>query len=352
MKNLRKRDIKLIKRKNCNLKIYILILPIFLILALVSPQLVLCEETNQIWSTFLQDKLNTAREYELSHKYSSTDKLFAQPVQGNYDSQTSEIKPHLSGAGGYYGDKDWQAFVALYMWFVGMNGEIGKGNRVADVDVGFGDIWDKLDFGIQAHVEVWWKKLIFFVDPMYMSLSSSNKNTRVFGSLRSDLDIDMFLMDLAAGYRVAEVPLGSSTKSNNFKTWPSLAVDLYGGGRLVSLDSKLDLTLETPIGIGRQRIKLSETWFDFIVGTRLDFDFTENLILRVRSDIGGFGLGFSSDIDWNFAANVGYQLPWWGITPYIGYRVLYLDYKDGSGDNRFVYKVWHMGPQVGLGVRF
>lgn len=79
---------------------------------------------------------------------------------------------------------------------------------------------------------------------------------------------------------------------------------------------------------------------------------TENLILRVKSDIGGFGLGFSSDIDWNFVANVGYQLPWWGVTPYVGYRVLYLDYEDGSGSNKFIYKVWHTGPQIGLGVRF
>jgi hypothetical protein len=325
---------------------------IFFLSALANPISVLAEETSQAGSTFLQDKLNQAREYGISGSYKLTDELIAQADSGEYYDEAQELKSKLSGAGGYYGDKDWQAFVAIYLWFVGMNGETGQGEFVADVDVGFGDIWNNLDFGIQGHVELWWKKLIFFVDPIYMKISSSNKNTRVIGSLRSDLEVKMFLMDMAAGYRVAEIALGSGTKSNNFKTRPSLAIDLYGGGRLVSLDTKLDLTLETPIGVRGQRIKLSETWFDFIVGSRLMFNFTENLLLSVKSDIGGFGLGFSSNIDWNFAANVGYQLPWWGVTPYLGYRVLYLDYEDGSGSDKFVYKVWNTGPQIGVGVKF
>jgi len=327
-------------------------LPIFFILSLANPLAAPAEETNQARSTFLQDKLNTSRKYGLSDNFINTDRLFAQADEEDYSSQTSEIRPHLSGAGGYYGNRDWQAFAALYLWFVGMEGQTGKGNFVADVDVGFGDIWDNLDFGIQAHVEFWWKKWIFFVDPMYMRITSNNSDTRVGGSLRSDLEVNMFLMDLAAGYRVAKIALGSGTKSNRFKTWPMLTVDLYGGGRLVSLETKLDVTLETPIGVKGRRIRIDETWFDFIVGTRLDFDLTEKLILRVKSDIGGFGLGFSSDIDWNFSANLGYQLPWWDVTPYLGYRVLYIDYKNGTGDNRFVYKIWHTGPQIGLGVRF
>ncbi len=266
--------------------------------------------------------------------------------------ETDSTDPSPNYKTGYYGTKDWQAFVAFYLWMVGMNGETGKGRAVADVDVSFGDIWDNLDVGAQAHFEFWWKKWIFFVDPLFMKLSSSNSQTRVISSLKSKLEVKMFLMDLAMGYRVAEFALGGNTQSNNFKSWPAVSIDVYGGGRILSVDNTINLTIETPIGTKKQRIKIDEAWFDFIVGTRFIFDFTENLLLSVKSDIGGFGLGFSSDIDWNFAANLGYQLPWWGVTPYIGYRVLYIDYNDGSGDDRFVYKIWHTGPQIGLGVRF
>ena len=275
--------------------------------------------------------------------------MLAQADEEAYESTKSDYNAFKNGAGagGYYGNKDWEAFVALYMWFVGMNGETGKGSQIADVDVSFGDIWDNLDFGIQAHIEVWYKKIIFFVDPMYMNLSSDSKNTRVLSTVRSKLDVEMFLMDIAAGYRVAEIPIGSSGNSS-----PSLAIDLYGGGRILSIDNTLKLTIDTPVGQIREKQNISETWFDFIIGTRMLFDITENLLFSIKTDIGGFGLGFSSDIDWNFVTNIGYQLPWYGITPYVGYRVLYVDYKDGSGDNRFVYDVWHTGPQVGLGVRF
>lgn len=54
-----------------------------------------------------------------------------------------------------------------------------------------------------------------------------------------------------------------------------------------------------------------------------------------------FTAGFSSDISisWNIAGYIGYELPWYRITPVIGYRALYDKYKDESGDNRFVWDV-------------
>ena len=286
-------------------------------------------------------------------KYSPafSENLYAQ-VDEEVLVETDSTDPSPNYKTGYYGTKDWQAFVGLYLWVVGMNGETGQGRNVADVDISFGDIWDNFDVGGQAHIEFWWKKWIFFLDPLFMKLSSNNSQTRVIGSIKSDLEVKMFLMDLAMGYRVAELALGSNTKSNKFKSWPAVSIDVYGGGRLLRVDNKIDLTLETPIGQRKQKINIGETWFDFIVGTRFLFNFTENLLLSVKSDIGGFGLGFSSNIDWNFVANIGYELPWWGVTPYVGYRVLYIDYKDGSGDNRFVYDMWHTGPQIGIGFRF
>ncbi len=266
--------------------------------------------------------------------------------------ETETIEAALNYKTGYYGTKDWQAFIAVYLWVVGMNGDIGVGDTTADIDLSFGDIWENFDVGGQAHIEFWWKKWIFFVDPLFMKLSSKTSQTRVIGTRKADAEVKMFLLDLAMGYRVAELALGQNTKSNNFKMWPAVSIDVYGGGRILSIENTIDLTLDTPIGQRKQRLGVDETWFDFIVGTRFLFDFTERLLLNVRTDIGGFGLGFSSDIDWNFQANLGYTLPWYGVTPYIGYRVLYIDYEDGSGANRFEYHIWHTGPQIGVGIRF
>lgn len=286
-----------------------------------------------------------------NYQSSQTDQLYAQAGE-EVLVETESLDPPPNYKTGYYGTKDWQAFVSVYLWVVGMNGDIGIGNTTADVDVSFGDIWDNFDVGGQLHVEFWWKKLIFFVDPLFMKLSNNSSQTSVIGTRKSNAEVKMFLMDLAMGYRVAEVALGQNTQSNNFKTWPAMSIDVYGGGRILNVENTIDLKFDAPIGPDNQRISVDETWFDFIVGTRFLFDFTENLLLSIKTDIGGFGLGFSSDIDWNFVANVGYTLPWWGVTPYVGYRVLYIDYEDGSGDNRFKYDIWHTGPQIGLGVRF
>ncbi len=302
--------------------------------------------------SYLLDNLYNPSNKVLTERYSIPGDLLARADSLDVYAQAGERAPLKPGGGGYYGSKDWQAFIIVYLWLSGLNGETGTGNNVSDVDVSFGDIWENFDIGGQAHIEFWWKRWIFFIDPTYMVLTADNNETRVIGSLRSSLKVKMFLFDMAAGYRVAQIPLGSNVRSNEIKTWPSLGVDVYGGGRIFHLDTKLKLRLDTPLGPVMRNIKDDNGWFDFIVGTRFIFNFTEKLLLTVKTDIGGFGLGFSSDIDWNFATNVGYELPWWGITPYVGYRVLYIDYKDGSGDNRFVYKMWQTGPQVGVGVRF
>jgi len=327
----------------------VLMLMIFFLVNLASHSYVLGAEyqsTNSHSETLIHQ---IAPEEKYSGEFA--EHLYAQ-VDEEVLVETESIDPSPNYKTGYYGTKDWQAFVAVYLWLVGMNGDLGVGNTTADVDVSFGDIWDNLDVGGQLHIEFWWKKWIFFVDPLFMKLSSSSSQTRIIGTRKADVEVKMFLMDLAMGYRVAEFALGPNTKSNNFKTWPAVAIDVYGGGRILSVDSTIDLTLDTPIGQKKQSIGVDEAWFDFIVGTRFIFDFTESLLLSVKTDIGGFGLGFSSDIDWNFVANLGYTLPWWGVTPYVGYRVHYVDYEDGSGDNRFKYDIWHTGPQIGIGVRF
>ena len=115
---------------------------------------------------------------------------------------------------------------------------------------------------------------------------------------------------------------------------------------------KSEVDIHETFGILPSEIDRSKDWFDFIVGGRTRLTFYKKLIFEVRGDVGGFGLDFSSDISWNIVALIAYELPWYRITPVIGYRALYNDYSDGSGDNRFAYKAWLYGPVVGVAFRF
>ena len=307
-------------------------------------------ENSRDYKYILSDNNPSIFNPDKGYKFALVDEL---PLEeSKLYAQSSEPSPALSKPNSNPNTKDWQVIVAIYLWLSGLNGEIGLGDKTANVDVSFGDIMKNFDIGGQAHAEFWWKRWIFFIDPTYIKLAANNNQTRILTSTSSGTEVKEFLFEFGAGYRVAELPLGSNINSNEIKAWPNLLVDLYGGGRILYIDSELNLKLTTPAGTQKFNFNGDEGWLDFIIGTRLIFDITKKLVLTAKTDIGGFGLSFSSDISWNLVANIGYELPWYGITPYVGYRILYIDYRDGSGDNRFVYDIWQTGPQVGVAVRF
>ena len=76
-----------------------------------------------------------------------------------------------------------------------------------------------------------------------------------------------------------------------------------------------------------------------------------NWSVTLRGDLGGFGLGDSSDLSaqgvlvarWNFK-------PAWNLA--VDYRALYQDYESVSGRNKFAYDATTHGPLLGLEYRF
>ena len=60
----------------------------------------------------------------------------------------------------------------------------------------------------------------------------------------------------------------------------------------------------------------------------------------------------SSSFYWNIVSLIAYELPWYTITPSIGYQALNDDYYNGSGNNRFENNAWMHGPVIGVAFRF
>lgn len=244
----------------------------------------------------------------------------------------------------------WQFTVIPYLWLMGINGKTTIKGRTADLDVSFGDIWDNLDFAAEVHIEAWKDRFGFFIDTSFAKISLKKDVDLKFGeSLKAKFITKFFLGEFGGFYRLGAWPLGSGDASPHTGTSTSLTFDLIAGGRYWYLKNELDLN--GPLGVLPPEISDNQSWFDFIVGGRANLAINK-FFVQLRSDIGGFGLGFSSDISWNIAGYIGYELPWYRITPIIGYRALYDKYKDGSGDNRFVWDAWISGPQIGVGFRF
>ncbi len=262
----------------------------------------------------------------------------AQYTVAQSDAESGNYQNYSSGNNG------WEFAIVPYLWMAGINGDVGVRGTSAEVDVSFGDVWDALDFGGQIHIEGKKGNWGFFIDTTYLKLSL-DQDIQVFDAgpgADVELVFQQFQMELGGFYRLGTWPGGGNK--------PSLTVDALAGGRYTRLDVEIDIDSALPAI--PSDVDGDEDWLDLFVGARMILNPTENLVLVLRSDIGGFGFGFSSDITWNLVGWVGYELPWWGMTPIIGYRALYIDYDDGSGDERFVYDTWAYGPLLGLAFRF
>lgn len=94
---------------------------------------------------------------------------------------------------------------------------------------------------------------------------------------------------------------------------------------------------------------MTETWFDPMLIARIKSKSGEKFIYQFRGEIGGFDIG--SDFAWQMQAYAGYQFSkLFQITG--GYRIISLDYENGSGQNRFMYNIDTSGPVVRFGFNF
>jgi len=244
----------------------------------------------------------------------------------------------------------WHFAIIPYLWMMGLNGKVGVRGQTVNMKVSFSDIIKNLDFAAEVHIEAWRDKFGFFIDTTYSKISlKEDVQLRLDRTLKIKNVSEFFLGEFGGFYRAGTWPVGAGSAGYESKANTSLTLDLIGGGRYWWLENKIDIT--GPAGVLDPQFSGSESWFDFIVGGRVKLDINK-FFFQLRSDIGGFGLGFSSDISWNIAGYIGYELPWYKITPIIGYRALYDKYSNGSGDNRFLWDAWMYGPQLGVGFQF
>jgi hypothetical protein len=195
----------------------------------------------------------------------------------------------------------WEFAIVPYLWMSGLSGDIGVRGQTADVDISFSDIFDALDFGGQVHIEVKKGSLGFFVDTTYLKLSV-DQDVQILDAgpgANVDLEFQQFLLEFGGFYRLGTWPAGNSK--------PSLTLDALVGGRYTNLDVEIDIDSDLPFI--PSEADGDEDWLDLFAGARIILNPTENLVVVLRSDIGGFGFEFSSDITWNLVGWVGYELP-------------------------------------------
>lgn len=225
-------------------------------------------------------------------------------------------------------DGCWHFLVMPYYWSVNLDGHATVNGQRYDFTSKLRDSFEltnHINFGALVHLEAQKKRIAFLLDTIYLRLSPELKNKAV----NIDSKIKTTLIDFGVFY--------------SFIQYHDVLLEGLLGGRYLYF--RYDIN---PSG-NLLRAKQSETWTDPIIGARIRAPISKKLLLTLRGDIGGFGLGSSFDGHAVISAD-------YAFTPYcsvmLGYRALHLNYNDHAALNRFSQKLTVYGPMVGLAIRF
>jgi len=229
-------------------------------------------------------------------------------------------------------EKQWNFTAAPYLLMPYMNGDVGLGPAMVNVDANPGEIFDNLDFGMMLYFEASSDKWVVNFDLLYMNLGAKGETFLL--ERETVVDVRQLGLTFNGLYRVAE--------------WASVGV----GFRVNSI--KLGLTIAAVAGPGPGEedlfpaidVSMTQTWVDPLIVARVMTRFNDSSWrLGMVADIGGFGIG--SDLAWQINPFVGYQFSKLFEID-LAYRWLAMDYETGSGADYFLYDIVISGPELGL----
>jgi opacity protein-like surface antigen len=222
---------------------------------------------------------------------------------------------------------EWEYSATFYGWFPGVSNTVSTPLGEVEAEVDFFDILEHLELGYFGAVEGRKGRWSLIGDLQYLNLGAEAEGPKglLFSSVEADTKIVAF-----TGY-------GTYALIDN----TGYSIDIGGGFRYVKA------TLDTQFvgqGAVSDRSFSSETnWVDGVLAARMTLELGERLTGVAFVDVGGFGIGESSDLTWQAAAGMEYQIneSWSAVG---GYRHLAIE--RSSKDVEFTVNV--SGPYLGF----
>lgn len=219
----------------------------------------------------------------------------------------------------------WEHTLAGYMFGAGLDGRSQLGLISTEIDASFSDIVENLEFGAMAAYRAQSDSIAVTVDALFVGLGG--QDTGPLGS-EFDVDVDQIIVGADIAFRTSQ------------------AFEFLVGARYMSMD--MTLTVTTPGGASASGSE-KEDWIDPYVGALVTLPMSDTWSFTLRGDIGGFGVG--SDLAWNAVARFNWKVSEHGNV-LLGYRILDVDYENGSGSDLFVFDAAMSGPFAGFAWAF
>lgn len=235
--------------------------------------------------------------------------------------------------------KPW-VLLAPYAWSPAMKGDVGLFGTVTSIDLTQEDLINALpdvQGAAMLHFEMGQGRVGLIFDGLYMEVEPSGSLPVAAVTLNSKVS----LVELLGMVRVID-----EKEADGSMLW---TVDLLAGTRYYDFSNSL--TINPTIPLPTLVLAENANWFDLVVGARTAVNLTGGLDAFFRGDVGGFGIGNSSDLAWNIIAGVEYACPnVQGLSLILGYRVLSVDSVQDNG--AFSWDVTMHGPVAAFALRF
>lgn len=212
----------------------------------------------------------------------------------------------------------WRITFTPYVWMSGLEGTIGVGSNISEVDVGFTEGAEDFEFGFAGLAEGRHHPWVLRVDFYYVSLSDEEAIS-AGDTLR--VGQNELMLHPEVGYALLARPWGG--------------VDGLIGARYRNLGVDLSVA---PQGVSADR-----SWVDGTVGANVRYQPAKKWRLVAKADVGAGG----SDFSWQLYGGAGYDLGRC-CALVAAYRFLDVDYDKDA----ILYDVRLGGPTFGLTLRF
>jgi opacity protein-like surface antigen len=224
---------------------------------------------------------------------------------------------------------EWAKTATLYGWLPGVSTNLDSPFGIIDGGQSASSVLESLDFAFFGRIDV------------------SNGTWGVLGDLAyADLEFSPSIRNvLFRGTDVGtQLVMASMYGTYQFYDTSTVVVEGAAGLRYYDLDLSTDLE---GILIADVSWDIGAAWTDIVIGGRATAPISDRWTARVFGDIGGFGIGDSSDLSWEFVGTLSYVLSdRWSMQ--IGYRHLSIKQEIDGIDA----KVGLSGPVIGASASF
>ena len=254
----------------------------------------------------------------------------------------------------------WRLEVTPYGWAPFLKGDATIKGRTAAVDFTPVDVLKHLNaVPFMGAIEARRGAFSVYGDIVYANVAGSGSFVRArnFGpvgatvGVSASAEFEQLVMEFGAGYELMKWHSGTSTTT----------LEVLAGARYWQQQLGVGVDVTGALNIGGLQISGNRAfarsgsvdWVDPLVGFKINHAMSPGQEVFLKADYGGFNVG--SDHSWNLMG--AYQFEWMvrdGVTysGLLGYRLLDVDYSQGSDVTEYRYNVLQHGPVMGMNINF